>query len=78
VVADGSICNRLEPEDYRRLHDEARAAVEREALKQGLLRQAEEHARELVRAVTRPFGYEVEIHIIGPTLTASGSENLLR
>ncbi len=78
VVADGSICNRLEPEDYRRLHNEARAAVEREALKQGILRQAETHARELVQAVARPFGYEAEIQTTGPALTASGPEAVLR
>jgi hypothetical protein len=78
VVADGSICNRLEPSDYQRLHNEARAAVEREAIKQGILHQADAHARELVRAVTRPFGYEAEIQIAGPTLSASRAENVLR
>ena len=78
VVADGSICNRLEPEDYRRLHNEARVEVEREALKQGILKQAEAHARELVQAVTRPFGYEAEIVSEAPPLSASRAEAVLR
>jgi len=71
VVADGSLCNRLEPGDYQKLHNEARSAVEREALKQGILRQAEDHARELVSAVARPFGYEVEVQSADPALAAS-------
>jgi hypothetical protein len=71
VVADGSLCNRLEPGDYQKLHNEARAAVEREALNQGVLQKAEAHARELVQAVTRPFGYEAEIRTTGNALSAS-------
>jgi hypothetical protein len=78
VVADGSLCNRLEPSDYQKLHNEARAAVEREALNQGILQQAEAHARELVQAVTRPFGYEVEIQTTGTTLSATSTDNPLR
>ena len=49
VVADGSLCNRLEASDYQTLTAEARGALEREALNAGILRQAEAHARELVR-----------------------------
>jgi hypothetical protein len=78
VVADGSLCNRLEPGDYQKLHNEARAAVEREARNQGVLRQAEDHARELVRAVTRPFGYEAEIQTTSSALSASGLEDAFR
>jgi hypothetical protein len=71
VVADGSLCNRIEPSDYQKLHNEARAAVEREALNQGILQKAELHARELVQAVTRPLGYEAEIQTTGAALSAS-------
>jgi hypothetical protein len=78
VVADGSLCNRLEPGDYQKLHNEARAAVEREALKQGVLQKAEAHARELVGAVTRPFGYEAEIQIADPPLAASAADGFHR
>jgi hypothetical protein len=78
VVADGSVCNRLEPADYQKLHNEARAAVEREARAQGVLKQAEAHARELVQAVARPLGYEVEVTSGGSALTASSLENALR
>ncbi len=73
VVADGSLCNPLEPDDYQKLHNEARLAVERAALQQGVLRQAEDHARELVTAVARPFGYEVEVQSADPTLAASAA-----
>ena len=78
VVADGSLCNRLEPSDYQKLHNEARAAVEREALNQGILQKAEAHARELVQAVTRPLGYEAEIQTTGTALSASSGEGGLR
>lgn len=61
VVADGSICNKLTPEDYTRLHTEARAAVEREAVNAGVLTRAETHARELLTEVARPLGYEVQV-----------------
>jgi hypothetical protein len=71
VVADGSLCNKLEPGDYQKLHNEARAAVEREALNQGLLQKAEANARELVQAVTRPLGYEAEIRTTGTALSAT-------
>ena len=76
MVADGSLCNRLEPGDYKKLHDEARAAVEREALKQGVVQKAEAHARELLRAVTRPLGYEADIQIGGTALSVSRTELL--
>jgi hypothetical protein len=78
VVADGSVCNRLEPSDYQKLHNEARAAVEREARAQGVLQKAEAHARELVQAVARPLGYEAEVTSGGSSLTASSLENALR
>lgn len=61
VVADGSFCNRFEPADYDILHTEARAAMEAEALRKGILAQAEAHARELLTAVGTALGYQVEI-----------------
>lgn len=63
VVADGSICNRLTPEDYKRLHIEARTAVERDAINTGLLARAESHAHALLTEVARPLGYDVELLI---------------
>ena len=63
VVADGSICNRLEPGDYQALTAEARDALERTAISAGILRQAEQHARELVQAVAGPLGFQLEIRI---------------
>ncbi len=74
VVADGSVCNRIEPGDYQKLHQEARAAVEREALNQGVLEKADAHARELIRAVTRPFGYEAEFERLGPAVSVSAPD----
>lgn len=65
VVADGSICNSLTPEDYKRLHIEARTAVESDAIKAGLLGRAESHARALLTEVARPLGYDVEL-LVGP------------
>jgi hypothetical protein len=61
IVADGSVCNRLEASDYQRLSGEAREAVERQALAGGILKKAEDQARELIRAVALPLGYEVEV-----------------
>jgi hypothetical protein len=63
VVADGSLCNRLEAADYQTLTAEARGALEREALNAGILRQAEAHARELVQAVTGPLGFQAEVRL---------------
>lgn len=61
IIADGSFCNRFEPEDYDKLHADARAAMEAEALSKGILAQAEQHARELLTAVGTALGYQVEI-----------------
>jgi hypothetical protein len=69
VVADGSQCNRLEAEDYQRLTNEARTAVERQALAGGILKQAESHARELVTALGGPLGYEVVVKTRSPALS---------
>jgi hypothetical protein len=63
VVADGSVCNRFEPADYEKLHDDARGAMEREALAKGILGQAETHARELLTSVGTALGYEVKLSI---------------
>jgi hypothetical protein len=65
IVADGSVCNRLEASDYQRMTVEAREAVERQALAGGILKKAEDQARELIRAVGMPLGYEVEVKTRG-------------
>jgi len=65
VVADGSICNRVGPEDYSRMHAEVRSEIEREAITAGVLTRAEKHARELVDAVVRPLGFEAVV-TVGP------------
>jgi hypothetical protein len=73
IIADGSFCNRFEPEDYDKLHADARAAMEAEALQKGILAQAEQHARELLTAVATALGYQVEIVVPSawePTLPA--------
>lgn len=61
VVADGSVCNRVTADDYTRMHNEARAAIEREALQAGVLAKAHAHARDLLAEVVRPLGYELEL-----------------
>jgi hypothetical protein len=61
IVADGSVCNRVEASDYQRLTADAREAVERQALAGGILKKAEDQARELIRALGGPLGYEVEV-----------------
>lgn len=63
VVADGSICNKLTADDYARLHGDARVQIEREAVSAGVLRRAEQHARDLLTEVVRPLGYQVELRI---------------
>jgi hypothetical protein len=59
------VCNRLEASDYQRMTVEAREAVERQALAGGILKKAEDQARELIRAVGMPLGYEVEVKTRG-------------
>jgi hypothetical protein len=63
VVADGSICNRVEPDDYSRMHTDVRAAIERDAIAGGVLARAEKRARELVDAVVRPLGFEAVVTV---------------
>jgi hypothetical protein len=65
VVADGSICNRVGPDDYSRMHTEVRSAIDREAIAGGVLARAEKHARELVDAVVRPLGFQAVV-TVGP------------
>jgi len=60
IVSDGSVCNSLTSEDYTRLHNDARAAVEREAVASGVLLQAESHARDLLTEVVRALGYTLK------------------
>jgi hypothetical protein len=66
LVADGSICNRLEAADYQRLNTEARATLQKQALDAGILAQAENHARELVKSIAAPFGFETEVRVRAP------------
>jgi Protein of unknown function (DUF4230) len=61
VVADGSVCNRIEPADYRVLINEARTALEKAAIESGILAKAEDHARSLVTAVAAPLGFTAEV-----------------
>lgn len=70
LVADGSVCNKIRPEDYQRLHAEAREAIQREALAGGILRRAEDHARQLLVEVLRPLGYSLEVTVGSPPLSA--------
>ena len=65
VVADGSVCNRVGPDDYSRMHTEVRSAIEREAITAGVLTRAEKHARELVEAVVRPLGFDAVVTVGG-------------
>jgi hypothetical protein len=71
VVADGSLCNQVTPQDYARLAGEARQAIERQALGAGVLARAETHARELLTEVVRPLGYELDMTFGAPPLSAS-------
>lgn len=71
VVADGSICNRVRPEDVTRLHGDAREAVQRDALAGGLLARAEAHARELVQEIVRPLGYEADVAVASAAVADS-------
>lgn len=63
VVADGSLCNRVGPDDYSRMHTEVRSAIERDAVTGGVLIRAEKHARELVDAVVRPLGFDAVVTV---------------
>jgi hypothetical protein len=74
VVADGSVCNQVTPDDYTRLASEARQAIERQALDAGVLARAETHARELLTEVVRPLGYDLEMTFGAPPLAASAAE----
>jgi uncharacterized protein DUF4230 len=71
VVADGSVCNQVTPDDYSRLAVEARQAIERQALAAGVLARAETHARDLLTEVVRPLGYQLEMTFGAPALSAS-------
>jgi hypothetical protein len=71
VVADGSVCNQVTPEDYARLSAEARQAIERQALDSGVLARAETHARDLLVEVARPLGYQVDVSFGSPPLSAT-------
>jgi hypothetical protein len=73
VVADGSLCNQVTPEDYARLHQDAREAIGREAVSAGILAKAESHARDLLGGVVRSLGYELDLHV-GPLPLATSAE----
>jgi hypothetical protein len=66
VVADGSLCNKVTPQDYNRLYGEARTAIQKQALSEGILAKAEANARALVSEVVRPLGYDVDVRIGAP------------
>lgn len=66
VVADGSLCNRIEPSDYQTLSSEARLAVQKEALANGVLAKAAAHAEEMIKALATPLGYEVDVTTRAP------------
>jgi hypothetical protein len=76
VVADGSLCNEVTPDDYGRLAKEARQAIERQALASGILKRAEAHARLLLSEVARPLGYEVEATFAARPLSTVVAERL--
>jgi hypothetical protein len=76
VVADGSLCNEVTSEDYRRLARESRQAIERQALASGILEKAKTHARTLLTEVARPLGYELEATFAAPGLTSAIAERL--
>jgi hypothetical protein len=78
VVADGSLCNQVTPDDYTRLHQEARSAIEREAIAAGVLRRAETNARELIDSVLRPLGLEPVIVVGGETEVKSEAATAAR
>jgi hypothetical protein len=71
VVADGSVCNRLDSPEYARIHEEARRAIEREALDGGILRRAESNARLLLEEIARPLGYTVELRLTAPPVSTA-------
>lgn len=71
VVADGSICNRVGPDDYVRLHEDARAAVKRDAVNAGVLAQAEKNVRELITEIARPLGIEAQVSFASAPLLAT-------
>jgi hypothetical protein len=74
VVADGSLCNKVTPDDYSRLYSDARQAIQRQALAEGILSKAEANARSLIGEVVRPLGYQVDVRI-GSPLSVSTAEN---
>jgi hypothetical protein len=74
VVADGSLCNKVTPQDYNRLYGEARTAIQKQALSEGILAKAEANARALVSEVVRPLGYDVDVRIGAPP-SVSTAEN---
>jgi hypothetical protein len=76
VVADGSLCNEVTAEDYARLHEEARRALQKEAVSSGILARAEGQARALIEGVARPLGYEVEVAVepAAPPVAEVGGE----
>jgi hypothetical protein len=76
VVADGSLCNEVTPDDYRRLAGESRQAIERQALASGILDKARNHARDLLTEVARPLGYQLEATFAAPSPTSAIAERL--
>ena len=74
VVTDGSLCNPVDAQDYARMHDEARKAVQQMALSQGILQKAEAQARDLLTEVVRPLGFELEVRVVPSALLSASPE----
>jgi len=62
-LANGSVCNGIEPADYQRLHEDARRAAERAAIGNGILIRAEAHARQILTELAKPLGWQLELTV---------------
>lgn len=74
VVTDGSLCNPINGQDYARLHEDARKAVQDMALSQGILHKAEAQAKAILGEVVRPLGFELELQVAKPALLSATPE----
>ncbi len=74
VVTDGSLCNPVSGQDYARLHEDARKAVQEMALSQGILQKAEAQAKAILSEVVRPLGYELDLQVAEPALISASPE----
>ncbi len=65
-LANGSVCNGIEPADYARLHEDARRAAERAAVGNGILIKAEFHVRQILAELCKPLGWQLELTVESP------------